>query len=46
MIALEAHFSDLILELAAMGQPVTSINALALINFVISTFNISTSIIG
>jgi len=45
MIALEAHFLDLILELAAMRQPVTATDALALINSMISTSDLSASVI-
>jgi hypothetical protein len=37
MIALEAHFLDLILELAAMHQPETATDAINLINFMIAT---------
>ena len=46
MIALEAHFLDMILELAAMRQPVTPTDALALINSMISTSNLSDVIIA
>ncbi len=46
MIALEAHFLDMILKLAAMHQPVTLTDALALINSMISTSNISDAIIA
>jgi len=45
MIALEAHFLDLILELAAMRQPVTATDALALINSMISTSDLSAAVI-
>ena len=46
MIALEAHFLDMILELAATHQPVTLTDALALINSMISTSNSSNAIIA
>jgi hypothetical protein len=46
MVALEAHFLDLILELASMGQPVTPTDALALINSMIATSNLSDEIIA
>jgi hypothetical protein len=46
MIALEAHFLDMTLELAAMRQPVTPTDALALINSMISTSNLSDVIIA
>ncbi|MFN9978796.1 MAG: hypothetical protein ACK53Y_02720, partial [bacterium] len=45
MIALEAHFLDLILELAAMRQPVTATDAINLINSMITTSNLSEDII-
>jgi hypothetical protein len=46
LIALEAHFLDMILELAAMCQPVTLMDALALINSIISTSNLSDAIVA
>jgi hypothetical protein len=46
MITLEAHFLDMILELAATHQPVTLTDALALINSMISTSNLSNAIIA
>jgi hypothetical protein len=46
MLALEAHFLDMILELAAMRQPVTPTDALALINSMISTSNLSNAIVA
>jgi hypothetical protein len=46
MVALEAHFLDLILEFASMRQPVTPTNALAMINSMIATSNLSDEIIA
>ena len=45
MIALEAHFLDTILELAAMRQPVTTTDAVSLINSMVSTSNLSNEIV-
>jgi hypothetical protein len=46
MLVLEAHFLDMILDLAAMRQPVTPTDALALINSMISTSDLSNAIIA
>jgi hypothetical protein len=45
MLALEAHFLDMILELAAMRQPVTVTDAISLINSMISTSNLWNEIV-
>jgi hypothetical protein len=46
MIALEAHFLDALLQLAAMRQPVTTKQALQLINSMVTTTNLKQSIIA
>ena len=46
MIALEAHFLDLLLQLAAMRQPVSTKQALQLINSMVATTNLKESIIA
>jgi hypothetical protein len=45
MIALEAHFLDALLHLAAMWQPVSMKQALQLINSMVTTSNLKQSII-
>jgi hypothetical protein len=41
LIAIEAHFLDVIIQLAAMRQPLTAFGALHLINSMISSSNLS-----
>ncbi len=45
MIALEVHFLNTILQLAAMQKPVTASDAFQLINSMVSTFDLSEEII-
>jgi hypothetical protein len=45
MIALEVHFLDALLQLAAMWQPVSTKHALQLINAMVTTSNLKQSII-
>jgi hypothetical protein len=45
MLALEAHFVDVILQLATMRQPVSTREALELINSMVKTQNLSASIV-
>lgn len=45
LIAIEAHFLDVIIQLAAMRQPLTAFGALNLINPMISSSNLSDYII-
>jgi hypothetical protein len=46
MITLEAHFLDALMQLAAMQQPVTTKQALQLINSMVTTGNLKQSIIA
>jgi hypothetical protein len=45
MLALEAHFVDVILQLASMQQSVSTREALELINSMVKTQNLSASIV-